>query len=72
MVGRPLQAEDSVFLLVLQPDREPTTEAKARSRAKLEEVFSEVDRYGQEQGISADEADAAIDRAVRDVRVRAT
>ncbi len=72
IVGRPLQAEDRVFLVVLRPNREPTAEAKDRARARLDEVFARVDRYGQEHGITADEADAAIDRAVHDIRSRAT
>jgi len=68
MVGKPLQAEDRVFLVVLRPDREPTAEAKARARARLALVFVQADRYGQEHGIAADEADAAIDQAVREIR----
>jgi hypothetical protein len=72
MVGRPLQSEDAVFLAVLQPNAEPTAEAKSRASAKLEQVFVQVDRIGREQGISADVADAAIDMAVEAVRSRAT
>jgi hypothetical protein len=72
MVGRPLQAEDRVFLVVLRPNREPTAEAKARARARVEQVFAQTDRYGQEHGITADEADAAIDQAVREIRSQAT
>jgi hypothetical protein len=72
MVGRPLQAEDRVFLVILRPNREPTAEAKARARARLDEVFAQVDRYGQEHGITPDEADAAIDLAVQEIRSQAT
>ena len=70
MVGRPLDAEDTVFLVVMRPGHEPTAADKARARARLEKVFAEADRHGLEQGISAADADAAIDSAVQDVRSR--
>jgi hypothetical protein len=72
MVGRSLQSEDRVFLVVLRTDREPTPEAKARARAKLDQVFAKTDSYGREPGISADDANAAIDQAVREIRSQAT
>ena len=72
IVGRPLQAEDRVFVAVLQPNREPTAAAKARARERLGQVFAQVDRFGQEHGITADEADAAIDLAVREIRSQDT
>jgi hypothetical protein len=71
MVGRTLESQDMVFLVVLRPGQEPTAEDKARARARLERVFQQADRFGQEQGIDPVAADAAIDAAVQDVRSRA-
>ena len=47
---------------------EPTAADKACARALMERVFEQADRFGQEQGIDPDAADAAIDAAVQDVR----
>jgi hypothetical protein len=68
MVGHPLNGEDMVFLVVMHPGREPTAEDKAHARARLEKVFEQVDRHGDEHNVSPEEADRAIDAAVRDVR----
>lgn len=72
MVGRTLESQDMVFLVVMRPGQEPTAEGKARARARLERVFQQTDRFGQEQGIEPGAADAAIDAAVQDVRSRAS
>jgi hypothetical protein len=70
MVGHPLQGEDMVFLVVMRPGHEPNSQDKAHARARLEKVFEQVDRYGDEHNVSPEEADAAIDAAVDDVRSR--
>jgi hypothetical protein len=70
MVGRTLESQDMVFLVVMRPGQEPTAADKAGARARLERVFQQSDRFGQEQGIKPDSADAAIDAAVQDVRSR--
>ncbi len=72
MVGRTLESQDMVFLVVLRPGREPSADDKARARAQLEQVFQQSDRFGQEQGIDPSAADAVIDAAVQDVRSRAS
>jgi hypothetical protein len=50
--------------------RQPTAEDKARARARLEQLFEQVDRFGQARCIDPVTADAAIDAAVRAVRSR--
>lgn len=70
MVGHPLDTRDTLFLVVMRPGREPTAGDKARARARLQKVFEQVDTHGERHPIPPDEADAAIDAAVRDVRSR--
>jgi hypothetical protein len=70
MVGRALDSQEVVVVAIMRFGREPTAAEKARARARLERVFDQADRYGHEQGISADEADKTIDAAVEDVRSR--
>lgn len=70
MIGGPLESQDVISLVVMRPGHEPSAVDKARGRARLERIFERVDRYGDEHGISPEEADAAIDAAVEDVRSR--
>jgi hypothetical protein len=70
IVGRPLDAQDMVFLAIFRAGQEPAIDEKARARAGLEQVFRQIDHFGQGRGIDPDEADAAIDEAARDVRHR--
>ena len=70
MVGHALDSQDVLFLVVMRPGQEPTVQDKARARARLDKVFQQADRFGEQQGIQPDAADAAIDDAVQDVRSR--
>jgi hypothetical protein len=70
MVGRTLESQDMVFVIVMRPGQEPSAADKARARRRLERIFEQSDRYGAEHGIQPDQADAAIDAAVQDVRSR--
>jgi hypothetical protein len=70
MVGHPLDSEDMLFLVVMRPGQEPTAADKARARARLETLFEQIDHSAAERGITGEDADAAIDDAVRDVRAR--
>jgi hypothetical protein len=70
MVGRALDSQEVVVVAIMRPGEVPTAADKARARARLQRVFDQADRFGDEQGISADEADKAIDAAVEDVRSR--
>jgi hypothetical protein len=70
MVGHPLSGEDMVIVVVMRPGHQPTQQDKAHACGRLEKVFEQIDRYGDEHNVSPEEADAAIDAAVRDVRSR--
>jgi hypothetical protein len=71
LMGHPLESDDMVLLVVGQPSRDPTSDEKAEARAGLQRIFERIDRYGRDHNISPDEADAAIDAAVREIRSRA-
>ncbi len=70
IVGESLHPDDQLFLSVLHPGRQPTAEAKSRVREKLERLFAKSDARVDEIGISDDEADAIIDKAVHKVRAQ--
>jgi hypothetical protein len=54
--------------MVMRPGRIPMSADKARARAGVVELFAKADRHAQEQGITAEEFDVAVDEAVRHVR----
>ena len=68
LLGRPLQADQQVFIMVLSPGSEPNEEARRQARAGLEATFQKTAAYAAEHGISDDEIDAAIDEAARQAR----
>ena len=70
MLGHPLNGDDMVFLVVMRSGHQPTSQDKAHARARLEKIFEQIDQHGDEHDVSPEEADAAIDAAVRDVRSR--
>ena len=68
ILGRPLQENQQVFIMVLSPGSEPDEEARRQARVGLEATFQKTAAYAAEQGISDDEIDAAIQEAAKQVR----
>jgi hypothetical protein len=62
---------DCIILPGALSGREPTSAQKAEARARLKRLFERVDEYGCANNVSPDEADAAIDEAVRRIRTQA-
>ncbi len=68
MLGRPLQEDQQVFLMVLSPGADPDEESRRQARVGLEAVFQKTTAYAVEQGASENEIDAAIRDAAEQVR----
>jgi hypothetical protein len=68
ILGRPLQEDQQVFIMVLSPGTEPDETARRQARAGLESVFQKTEAHAREQGIDDDEIDVAIREAMRHVR----
>jgi hypothetical protein len=68
LLGRPLQEDQQVFIMVLSPGSGPDEEARQAARAGLAAVFRKTAAHASEHGASDDEIDAAVREAARRVR----
>ncbi len=71
IVGQKLPDDEKVFIVfstvdVVEPDEETRREAMQR----INETIATAQKNAEEQGVTAEEADAAVDEAMTDVRRR--
>ena len=62
--------EQQVFILAYTPNTAPSKAVREAARASLTETFAKIDRYAEAHGITSEEADAALDEAMQQVRPR--
>jgi hypothetical protein len=70
LLGRSLDAGQQVFILAYTPSAAPSKAVRDAARASLQQTFAEIDEYAKTHGIAPEEADAAIDEAMQQVRPR--
>jgi hypothetical protein len=70
LIGAPLEPEQVLYWVVVNPGKEPAEADKARARAGLQQLFAKADRHADEQRVSPEEFGEATDEAVRQVRSR--
>ena len=70
LLGHPLEANQQVFLIAYTPNSKPDEAARTAARHGLLRTFDAVDRHAAEQGITPEEAEAAIDEAMEHIRPR--
>jgi len=71
IVGQELPDDEKVFIVfstvdVVEPDEQTRREAMQR----MNETIVTAQKNAEEQGVTAEEADAAVDEAMREVRRR--
>jgi hypothetical protein len=67
-LGQSLNSDQRVFIMVLDPGSLPDGKARDAARAKMELTFAQTDAFAREHGITAGEADAAVEEAMNAVR----
>jgi hypothetical protein len=72
IVGEALHPDDQLFVAVLHPNREPSTEAKSRARSRLDRLFAESQGRALDSRATDDEAESIINEAVHKVRSHGT
>lgn len=71
VVGGRLAEDARLYIAVCGPDAaEPAESTRATARARLEQIFAEVDRHVAASGATEAEFDASIDEALDRVRSR--
>ena len=70
LLGRRLGAEQQVFIMAYTPNVAPDKSVRRAAEQSLERIFQSVDAHGTTQGITPQEADAALDEAMQHVRPR--
>lgn len=65
-----LSSEQQVIVIAYTPGITPGPEMRPAARQRLMKSFEWIDKNSEERGISADEADAAIEEAMEHVRPR--
>lgn len=70
LLGRRLQENQRVFIMVFDPTKVPSDEQRAGAAAGLREIIGEAERHAAAAGVSDAEIDAAVEEAMSDVRRR--
>ena len=70
LLGGQLTSGQQVFIMAFQPGVVMDETTRDAARTRLEETFAAQARRAAERGISADDADAAVEEAIQNVRSR--
>ncbi len=70
LLGASLAPEQHVLILTYTPSVLPTDEARETARRRIALTLAVNQEFAGSQGVSAEEADAAIDEALTQVRRR--
>lgn len=70
LLGRSLDADQQVFIMAYTPNAAPSKAVRDAARTSLQQTFAKIDEYAMARGISPEEADAALDEAMQQIRPR--
>jgi hypothetical protein len=70
LLGRELDPAQQVFIMAYTPGAVPSKAVREAARASLEETFAKIDEHARTEGIAPEEADAALDEAMEQIRPR--
>lgn len=70
MLGRKLDPTQQVFIMAYTPNAAPGRVQRQAARAGLHRTFAKIDEHAKAEGITPEEADAALDEAIEQVRHR--
>jgi len=70
LLGGPLSTDQTVFILATASGAAPDEATRSAARVRLQKTLSQTASRAAALGISAEEADAAIDEAMTHIRAR--
>jgi hypothetical protein len=65
LLGTPLEPQQRVMIFTYTPGQLPMDEARATARSQIERMIATNQQLAINEGITAEEADAAIDEAMK-------
>jgi len=67
-LGQQLQDNQQVFIMVLTPDVEPDEVTRRKAGKSIDAILDQAEQNATAQGVTAEEADSAVDEAMEHVR----
>ena len=64
LLGHQLASNQQVFIMAFSPGSVADDETRDAARARVQAKLSQAQRHAESNGITADEADAAVDEAM--------
>ncbi len=68
ILGKKLQDEQRVYIMVYNAGVEPDDETRLRSAEKIERIMDKAAKNAEAQGVTEEDIDAAVDEAREHVR----
>lgn len=72
LLGRALDETQQVFIMAFTPGLAPNEGTRAAARSRLVQTFAAAEEHAHAEGITTEEADAAVEEAMQHVRNRPT
>jgi hypothetical protein len=70
LLGRELEPAQQVFIMAYTPNAVPSNAVRKAARASLQQTFSQIDEHAKAEGTTPEEAYAALDEAIEQIRPR--
>ena len=70
LLKQPLEEGQRVFIMTFRPGVVPDEATRTKAHAALLQTLDEAHGHARAQGVTPEEADAAVDEAMRQVRPR--
>jgi len=68
LLGRSLDIDQQVFIMAYTPNAAPIRAVRDAARVSLQQTFAKIDDYAKTHDITPEEADAALDEAMQQIR----
>lgn len=72
LLKQPLEEGQRVFIMTFRPGVVPDEAARRRAHAALLETLGQAHEHARDKGVTAEQADAAVEEAMRQIRPRSS
>jgi hypothetical protein len=68
LLGHPLQEGQQVYILAFSPGVAPDESTRQWAQASMQQTFAKAEQHAQQQNVSEEEIDAALDEGMERIR----